>query len=134
MVEACIADNSRYANPNRTFLHGDWCNMDKLPDADFAICKDVLQHWCHADIRKGLTRLLKYRWVLITNSIVCGNRRLNAEISTGDVRALDLLQEPYSLQATESKIYEVITNCEPDLKLIFLWEPQPSAHCLKLPL
>ena len=114
--------------PNRTFLQGDWCNMEHLPDADLAICKDVLQHWCNADILKGLRRLAKYRWVLLTNSIILGTQSVNSDIVTGDVRPVDLSHEPFSLFATERHRYQVLANQEFDLKEIFLWEPgRPSA-------
>jgi hypothetical protein len=119
----CIKDNLRYSRANLSFKHDDWCNMANLPEADVAICKDVLQHWSHRDILKGLRRLTKYRWVILTNSFKCGDGVVNCDIDSGNFRPLDLLIEPYLLRASEFQIYEVLANPERDIKMIILWEP-----------
>jgi hypothetical protein len=126
VVEKCIRRNLRYLTPKRTFLQRDWCEMEELPDADLAICKDVLQHWNHQDVCRGLERLSKYPFVLITNSIICGRRVVNGDIRTGGFRPLNVSLPPYSLRAKESKEYRVVTNVEMDRKLIFLWEPRKN--------
>jgi SAM-dependent methyltransferase len=124
LVEHCIKANKRYSAARRVFRLADWCNVDDLPDADLAICKDVLQHWCHADVCKGLARLSRYRICLITNSIVLGTLRVNGDIQNGDVRPLDLLLKPYSLLASACATYEVITNPQFDRKQMIVWEPR----------
>src|SRR6185503_8651970 len=43
VVERCIKANLRYFETRRIFMLADWCNMEDLPEADLAICKDVLQ-------------------------------------------------------------------------------------------
>jgi len=123
VVERCIKANSIFAGPKRKFRVGDWRTMRDLPAADMAICKDVLQHWCHHDVCKGLERLSKFRCCLITNSVVLGSRRVNGEIANGDVRPLDLLAKPYSLRASACQTYDVPTNPEFDRKRILIWEP-----------
>jgi hypothetical protein len=123
VAEECIRQNLQYLTPKRAFVQCDWCNMAELPEADLALCKDVLQHWNHHDVCRGLARLSKYPLVLITNSIVCGQREVNGEIGTGGFRPLNVSLPPYSLRAKESHVYRVGTNSEYDEKLIFLWEP-----------
>jgi SAM-dependent methyltransferase len=122
VVEKCAWQNLRYVTPKRAFLHCDWCDMAELPEADLALCKDVLQHWSHQDVCRGLARLSKYPFVLITNSIVCGGGVANSEIGTGGFRPLNVALPPYSLPAKESQTYRVGTNSEMDEKLILLWE------------
>jgi SAM-dependent methyltransferase len=124
VVERCIEANLRYSHSKRVFMLADWCNMQDLPEGDLAICKDVLQHWCHADVCKGLAKLSKYRICLITNSVILGIRRVNGDIPNGYTRPLDLLAEPYSLRASSCETYDVIANTEFDRKQILLWEPR----------
>jgi len=126
VVEKCIRQNLCYATPKRAFLCRDWCEMEEWPEADLALCKDVLQHWSHHDVCRGLTRLSKYPLVLITNSIQCGGRMVNADIGPGGFRPLNVSLPPYSLHATETRTYRVGTNSEMDKKLIFLWEPRKN--------
>jgi SAM-dependent methyltransferase len=122
----CIRQNLPYSTPKRAFVHRDWCNMAKLPEADLALCKDVLQHWSHHDVCRGLVLLSKYPLVLITNSMVCGRGVVNADIGTGGFRPLNVAKPPYSLRAKKSQVYRVKTNAEMDKKLLFLWEPRKN--------
>jgi SAM-dependent methyltransferase len=126
IVEKCARQNLRYSTPKRAFLCCDWCAMAELPQADLALCKDVLQHWNHHDVCRGLARLSKYPLVLITNSMECGGRVVNADIGTGGFRPLNVSLPPYSLRATQTRTYRVATNSEMDKKLIFLWEPRKN--------
>lgn len=74
-----------------------------LPDADLVLVKDVFQHWTLADIEAMLTRLRGFRHVLVTNTIsedITG-RPVNAEISPGQWRAIDLRQHPFRWDALE---------------------------------
>jgi SAM-dependent methyltransferase len=130
IVERCIKANSLFSGPKRVFRIGDWSNMEDLPDADIAICKDVLQHWCHLDICRGLERLSRYPCCLITNSVILGSRPVNHDIPNGDVRPLDLLAKPYSLRVSACETYEVPANPEFDRKQTLLWEPQIKPLCL----
>jgi SAM-dependent methyltransferase len=127
IVEKCTCQNAQYSTPKRAFLHCDWCSMAELPEADLALCKDVLQHWSHHDVCRGLARLAHYPVALITNSITCGGRMVNGEIRTGGFRPLNVTLPPYSLPAKESQVYRVGTNAEADEKLILLWEPRKNS-------
>jgi hypothetical protein len=124
VTKHCISRNAIYSGPTRSFKVGDWCNMEELPEADIAICKDVLQHWSHADVCKGLLKLCKYPCCVITNSIKLGTRRLNGDIFTGDVRPLNLLAPPYLIRASICQTYNVVTNPVLDEKQIIVWEPR----------
>src|SRR5690242_1582332 len=76
----CINANQQYASEKRCFVCKDWLGLQELPKADFVICKDVLQHWSHAEVCNGLSKLSQYRYCLITNSVHLGNRTINCDI------------------------------------------------------
>jgi SAM-dependent methyltransferase len=66
---------------------------------DVLIVKDVLQHWCNRDIRFFLDRVLvNFQMALLTNGFV-GPYWPNMDTGTGGYRQLDLLKEPFNLQA-----------------------------------
>jgi SAM-dependent methyltransferase len=123
VVANCVRNNAAYATSGRMFLRDDWSAIRSLPDADLAVCKDVLQHWSHNDVCKGLLRLSKYPIVLITNSIAYKDDSVNQDIKTGGFRPLNLLLPPYSIRASESKQYRLVTN-RGDQKLMLLWQPR----------
>lgn len=65
----------------------------RLPGADLAIMKDVLQHWPVADIQRMALRLGRFPHVLIVNC--CTGPGLNADIGMQGFRPLDLSGSPF---------------------------------------
>ena len=66
IVEELVAQNqARYGNENVSFRCLDLI-ADELPDADICLVRQVLQHLSNAQIASVLTKLKKYRYVLIT--------------------------------------------------------------------
>ena len=88
-----------------------------MPKADLLIAKDVLQHWSNDDILAFIPRLRNYRAALVTNGFhEMRMLRLNQNISTGDVRPVDLARSPFNLPGWY--VYGFETE-EP--KWTFLW-------------
>lgn len=42
---------------------------DDLPDGDIALIRQVLQHFCNEDIQKVLSKLLKYKYIIVTEHL-----------------------------------------------------------------
>lgn len=74
-------------------------DLAKLPKADLLIVKDVLQHLESQKISEFISKVLgKYSYSLITNNTI-PVERVNAEISMGAFRPLDLRLPPFNLKA-----------------------------------
>lgn len=105
-----------FQKKNVNFFHynGDF---KLLPSADLLICKDVLQHLSNAKIKEFISILPHFKFALITNDI---GDIINADISTGAYRALDLRQEPFNL---DLKVVHSILRMPnaPDMP-VMLWE------------
>ncbi|MGK7873168.1 MAG: class I SAM-dependent methyltransferase [Xenococcaceae cyanobacterium] len=111
--------NTGYGNRKIKFIHANIVD-DKLPKADLAICKDVLQHLSNKSVGIILRKLMQYKYALITNDIYRGLRmsnwlsnvrvplqRPNTEINDGGSRPLNLTKEPFNFPAKELLCYEV---------------------------
>jgi SAM-dependent methyltransferase len=83
----------------------------QLPEGDLLICKDVLQHWDIESITRFLAaNLTRYRYLLITNDVASVHwpaGKLNAEISLGHWRTLDLERPPFGLRAQWRLEYDI---------------------------
>jgi SAM-dependent methyltransferase len=92
-----LKSTQQFARPGVGFLHAN-AVVHSLPPADLLIAKDVLQHWPNADILAFLPQLAKYRFALVTNGFApAAVARLNADIKTGDCRALNPGRPPFNL-------------------------------------
>ena len=99
VVDQVIRKNTkRYKKSSISFSQLDISTCAVLPTADLAILKDVLQHWSNQDIINFLPKLNSYKHVLITNSIV--GMQDKVDIAVGDVRNLDITKPPFNLVAT----------------------------------
>jgi len=99
LVPSVIEDNrSRHGSASIRFevFTGE---PHELPAADLLLVKDVLQHWSNDRIEAFLANLGRFRCALITNCIDPSGRTVNHDIADGDFRPLDLLQEPFKLEA-----------------------------------
>ena len=73
------------------------CDLREVfPTSDLVICKDVIQHWSTNEILVWLSQLVacNFKYALITN---CAYGDMNADITTGGWRAIDLTKPPFSL-------------------------------------
>lgn len=95
----------RYSSKRVTFKRLDVVT-DSLPDGDLAIIKDVLQHLSFGDIKRVLSKLKRYKYVIIGNGIL-EEKFINKDIKNGKFRPLDITKPPFeSNQYKLVKIYE----------------------------
>jgi hypothetical protein len=77
---------------------------DKLPKADCAILRQVLQHLSNIEIQQIVEKLPQYKYVLLTEHVPDGEYVPNKDIISGQgIRlkkqsGVDLLRPPFSLQ------------------------------------
>ncbi len=91
--ERVVSNQLRY--PTMSFEHADLRTV--RPRADLVLVKDVIQHWSTAEIIEwlGMMKQCSFRFALITN---CNyGPTVNADIETGDWRAIDLTKPPFSV-------------------------------------
>ena len=92
-------NNAQYKNNDISFLHLDLTKTE-LPEVDALFCRDCLFHLSYQDIASVLRNFLSSKITyLITTSHAAPNgpRMKNSNITTGDMRSLDLFSEPFSL-------------------------------------
>lgn len=98
IVRPLIEDNqARYGGEKTSFQHID-LTKDTLPDVDLLICRDCLFHLSYKDIAAVLANVLASNIPLLlttTNIGVDGPRAENRDISTGDMRPIDLFSPPF---------------------------------------
>jgi SAM-dependent methyltransferase len=112
VVEKVVQLNQKkFGKQNITFIQGDILAMP-LPDAELMVCKDVLQHLQHEDIKVFLERTKKYKHRLITNDLaisdidsvdITNDNREN--VIRGDNRPLDLTKPPFNENGTKILTY-----------------------------
>jgi predicted O-methyltransferase YrrM/SAM-dependent methyltransferase len=100
-IDCCkflIQNNQRQFGSDRIqFMQLDAVEED-LPDGDLALCKDMLMHLPNASIETILTKLSKFKYVILVNdvtSIQCNTP--NQDIQVGGFRTLDLTCAPFFL-------------------------------------
>jgi hypothetical protein len=83
-------NSTQYASLKYTFKHLDFCNnKEHIINSDMCILKDVIQHWCLADIYTFLDYLVyskKFKYILIVNC--CNQQQDNTDIQNGGGRPL----------------------------------------------
>ena len=92
-------NNARYKTDDVSFVHLD-LTKTALPEVDALFCRDCLFHLSYQDIASVLKNFLSSKITyLITTSHAApsGPRIQNSNITTGDMRLLDLFSEPFSL-------------------------------------
>jgi len=93
VVDSVIEKNRKlYERPGRIFAVAD-ATADDLPEADAAMCREVLFHLSFEDIKKLLGNLLskKRSYLIITSDT---RTLFNSDIPTGDFRPLNLEARP----------------------------------------
>ncbi len=112
-------NNKNYANDKITFVHADAVHTD-LPKADLLICKEVLQHLPHKDIKDFLSQINKYKYCLITNDVDEDTQTSkNNEIPAAHYRTLDITKPPFNIKNAK-RVLSYKTQVE--LKQVWLIE------------
>lgn len=105
IVKPLIADNrSKYSDKDTTFIHLD-LTKSPLPEADLLFCRDCLIHLSYKDISLVLKNFLNSSipYLITTSSAApSGPRIKNSNITTGDMRPIDLFAEPFGLRQRDA--------------------------------
>ena len=82
--------------------------LDKLPEGDIALLRQVLQHLSNKEIYKIIRKLPSYKYVVLTEHIPEGNFDANIDLVSGQGTRLkknsgvDLFQPPFNLKVKNS--------------------------------
>jgi hypothetical protein len=96
IVRAVVeANRQKYQNERRSFVLLD-ATRETLPDADTVLCREVMFHLSFADCQSLLVNIAntRARFFIATNDL---STNYNADILSGDFRALNLLAKPFCL-------------------------------------
>src|SRR5271156_5047602 len=87
------ANNASYRSAQRSFQVGD-ATCDPVPQADTALCREVLFHLAFADVWRMVENIRKSGslYLIATND---NNLKYNADILSGDFRMLNLHRAPF---------------------------------------
>lgn len=100
--EVVDADRERFGGPDVAFACAD-VTTEPAPRADLLLCKDVLQHWPNAVIRRFVAReRRRHRYLVLTNdvwSVHWPDDERNADVPMGHWRTIDLEQPPFAIRA-----------------------------------
>ncbi|MGH8530452.1 MAG: class I SAM-dependent methyltransferase [Nevskiales bacterium] len=108
VVAALIAGNKHHEQPGRRFELLDLLN-DSLPRHDVILVRDCLVHFSYSDIRRALRNILRSgSSYLLTTTFPA--RPANQDIQTGQWRALNLQQPPFSFPPPQELINEGCTE------------------------
>jgi len=88
----------KYFSENKQFLVLDAVE-DELPDGDLVIIKDVLQHLPNNEISRILSKISKYKYIIITNCIL-NKKFVNRDIRNGSWRPIDISIAPFNSKLT----------------------------------
>lgn len=105
IVESIIETNrNKYAAKNRRFEVIDLI-VGPIPEADVVLVRDCLVHLSTQHILQALANIKKSgsTWLLTTTYPETGT---NAEIPTGDWRAIDLTKHPFNLPGPDRLLFE----------------------------
>lgn len=89
----CVEKNNKdFASDNIRFLLSDFVS-DDAPVADLIIIKDVLQHLPNKDISSILSKLGRYKFVII---VLNHGKYSSSDIKPGEFRNIDIRQAPFN--------------------------------------
>jgi SAM-dependent methyltransferase len=112
----------RDAGPGRTFLPAD-ITHDRLPQADFVLCREVLMHFPDDDLLAAVANLKRTgaRWLLTTTFL---DRPVNEPIELGSWRPLNLEAPPFAFPSPLRTLEDIpLVDREHFLdKRLALWE------------
>jgi hypothetical protein len=112
-----------FGSAQRRFVYLDVISSP-LPQADLLICRDCFIHLSNADVRTALENFVgsDIRYILTTTYRF---GRINADIATGQFRALNLEAPPFSLPPPIETIVDYIYPFPP--RRLALWSRQQVA-------
>jgi SAM-dependent methyltransferase len=118
IVEDLIDRNKKlFKEDPLEFLHLDIAK-ERLPKADCALVRQVLQHLSNAEVQCVTQKLSNFKYVILTEHIPEGDFVPNEDIISGQgtrlkkQSGLDLLASPFHLQVKDSKTLLSLTDKE----------------------
>lgn len=95
VYELIELNNQKYKSTKINFINFD-LTIDKYPDSDLWICRDVLFHLSNKDIFLTLQNFIKsdIQYMLTTTHFTDSNWE-NIDINSGSFRLIDLFKKPY---------------------------------------
>ncbi|WP_130287059.1 class I SAM-dependent methyltransferase [Aquimarina brevivitae] len=114
IVEALILRNQQMYPLNNVVFQCLDIAEDPLPKADVAILRQVLQHLSNAEIKKIVSKLNNYSFVIITEHVPEGNFIPNKDIISGQgIRlkkqsGVQLLDPPFNLKVVDETLLCVV--------------------------
>ena len=103
IVEKLIDRNKSQYKANNLEFHCLDIVKDKLPHADCAILRQVLQHLSNSEIQQVVEKLVNYKYVILTEHIPLGDFAPNKDIISGQgIRlkqhsGVEILEAPFNL-------------------------------------
>lgn len=129
IVQSLIEHNKEvYKNATTSFQCLDLAK-DKLPKADCALARQVLQHLSNKEIQEILNNLSQYRHLIITEHIPKGTYVPNLDIISGQGTRLkkrsgvDVLAPPFNFNSKFQKVLGVVDQGDSVIKTVVyeLW-------------
>lgn len=109
IVSNLIKYNKEKFNDNNLEFHCLDIAVDKLPTADCALIRQVLQHLSNAEIQSITKKLTNFKYIILTEHLPEGNFTPNLDIISGQgIRlkkqsGLNLLAPPFNFKVKEEK-------------------------------
>jgi hypothetical protein len=122
-----VANRERFGRPGRVFETMD-AAVDRLPDADVVLCREVLFHLSFDDIRKVLGNLLSSptrRFLIATSD---RQTLFNADIPTGDFRLLNLEARPLRFPPPDRVIDDAFVSPR---RIIGVWDTKRLSSLMR---
>jgi hypothetical protein len=123
-------NNAKYQSASRQFVVLDLMK-DQLPQADMLLCRDCLIHLSFRDIELAIKNIVKsgIPYLLTTHY---PHLTLNADIVTGDFRAINLQLPPFRfpkpITVIPEDIFPELKDNPNFIRELALWRTQDLAH------
>ena len=109
IVENLIERNKHIYKADNLEFHSLDIIEDELPEGDYIILRQVLQHLSNKDIEKVTKKIVAYKYIILTEHIPLGNFVPNKDIVSGQgIRlkqnsGVNILEPPFNLKIKDQK-------------------------------
>jgi 2-polyprenyl-3-methyl-5-hydroxy-6-metoxy-1,4-benzoquinol methylase len=117
IVSDLIEFNKEKFNEDNLEFHCLDIAVDDLPEGDVVILRQVLQHLSNGEIQNILSKLIKYKYIILTEHIPLGDFTPNKDILSGQgIRlkkrsGVDIMEPPFNFKVKEEKeLLSIILN------------------------
>ena len=124
IVEDLIKKNqSQYFSGSISFKHMDIIN-DTLPQVDLVLVRDCFIHLSNDNVRTAIINIIDSDSKFIATTTFIDEKITNNDITTGDFRFINLLNEPFNLPQPFKLLNDSFVNKEKiySFKRIGIWE------------